>query len=85
MLRTLWFTILLILGAWPATLVAQERYLISYNGFGVGQAPVWATKDFGLFAKYGLNPDLVMISGSAPGTQALVGGALTLLRQTGQR
>ncbi len=37
MLRALWFTILLILGAWPATLVAQERYLISYNGFGVGQ------------------------------------------------
>jgi ABC-type nitrate/sulfonate/bicarbonate transport system substrate-binding protein len=75
MLRALWFTILLILSAWPATLVAQERYLVSYNGFGVGQAPVWATKDFGLFAKYGLNTDLVMISGSAPGTQALLGGS----------
>ena len=81
MLRALWFTILLILGAWPATLVAQERYLISYNGFGVGQAPIWATKDFGLFAKYGLNTDLVMISGSAPGTQALV-GASTHFAQT---
>ena len=75
MLKALWFTILLILGAWPATLVAQERYLISYNGFGVGQAPIWATKDFGLFTKYGLNTDLVMISGSAPGTQALLGGS----------
>jgi ABC-type nitrate/sulfonate/bicarbonate transport system substrate-binding protein len=75
MLRALWFTISLIFGVWPATLVAQERYLISYNGFGVGQAPIWATKDFGLFTKYGLNTDLVMISGSAPGTQALVGGS----------
>jgi ABC-type nitrate/sulfonate/bicarbonate transport system substrate-binding protein len=75
MSKALWFIILLILGAWPATLFAQERYLVSYNGFGMGQAPVWATKDFGLFAKYGLNPDLVMISGSAPGTQALVGGS----------
>jgi ABC-type nitrate/sulfonate/bicarbonate transport system substrate-binding protein len=75
MLRALWCTILLILSLWPATLVAQERYLVSYNGFGVGAAPVWATKDFGLFAKYGLNPDLVMISGSAPGIQALLGGS----------
>src|SRR5262245_40114892 len=74
MLRALWFTILLI-SAWPAFLVAEERYLASYNGFGVGAAPLWATKEFGLFAKYGLNPDLVMISGSAPGTQALLGGS----------
>ena len=50
----MWFFILLILNAWPATLVAEERYWASYNGFGVGAAPLWATKDFGLFAKYGL-------------------------------
>jgi hypothetical protein len=75
MLKALWLTILLIFGAWPANLAAQERYLISYNGFGMGQAPVWATKDLGLFAKYGLNTDVVMISGSAPATQALVGGS----------
>jgi ABC-type nitrate/sulfonate/bicarbonate transport system substrate-binding protein len=74
MSKALWFTILLI-NACPATLVAEERYLASYNGFGVGAAPLWATKDFGLFAKFGLNPDLVMISGSAPGTQALLGGS----------
>jgi ABC-type nitrate/sulfonate/bicarbonate transport system substrate-binding protein len=74
-LKALWFAILLILGICPATLVAQDRYLASYNGFGVGAAPLWATKDFGFFAKYGLNPDLVMISGSAPGTQALLGGS----------
>ena len=76
MLNALWFAILLILlNAWPAALGAQERYLASYNGFGVGATPLWATKDFGLFTKYGLSPDLVMISGSAPGTQALVGGS----------
>jgi len=75
MVKASWFFILVILNAWPATLVAEEPYLASYNGFGVGAAPLWATKDFGLFAKYGLNPDLVMISGSAPGTQALLGGS----------
>jgi NitT/TauT family transport system substrate-binding protein len=36
---------------------------------------VWAAKDFGFFAKYGLNTDLVMIAGSAPATQALAGGS----------
>ncbi len=75
MLKALCFTVLLILSAWPATLVAEERYLVSYNQFGGGQAPVWAAKDFGFFAKYGLNTDLVMIAGSAPATQALVGGS----------
>lgn len=75
MLKAWPFAILLILSICPATLVAEERYLASYNGFGVGAAPLWATKDFGFFAKYGLNPDLVMISGSAPGTQALLGGS----------
>lgn len=75
MLKALWFTILLILCACPVILVAEERYLVSYNGFGISQAPVWAAKDFGFFAKYSLNPDLVMISGSAPATQALLGGS----------
>ncbi|HEX7232831.1 MAG TPA: hypothetical protein VF452_20760, partial [Candidatus Binatia bacterium] len=68
MLNALWSAVFLILSAWPAALCAQERYLASYNGFGVGAAPLWATKEFGLFTKYGLSPDLVMISGSAPGT-----------------
>jgi ABC-type nitrate/sulfonate/bicarbonate transport system substrate-binding protein len=75
MLNALCFAILLILNAWPAALGAQEQYLASYNGFGVGAAPLWATKEFGLFTKYGLSPDLVMISRSVPGTQALVGGS----------
>jgi NitT/TauT family transport system substrate-binding protein len=75
MLKALCFTVLLILSAWPATLIAQERYLVSYNQFGGGQAGVWAAKDVGFFAKYGLNPDLVMIAGSAPATQALLGGS----------
>ena len=66
--RTVW-------SAAPATLVAQERIMVSYAGFAGFQAPVWAAKDFGLFAKYGLSTDLVMIPGSARGTQALLAGS----------
>src|SRR3989441_7634824 len=75
MFKAFWAAILLILIAAPATLVAEERYLVSYAGF---QAPVWAAKDFGLFAKYGLSTDLVMIPGSARGTQALLAGSTPL-------
>jgi NitT/TauT family transport system substrate-binding protein len=66
---------LLTLCAAPATLLAQDRYLVSYAGFGGFQAPAWAAKDFGLFTKYGLNTELVMIPGSTRGTQALLAGS----------
>jgi ABC-type nitrate/sulfonate/bicarbonate transport system substrate-binding protein len=58
-----------------ATVPAQERLLVSYAGFGGFQAPAWAAKDLGLFTKYGLSTELVMIPGSARGTQALLGGS----------
>jgi NitT/TauT family transport system substrate-binding protein len=54
---------------------AQERYIASYAGFAGFQAPLWAAKDFGLLAKYSVDTDLVMIPGSARGTQALIGGS----------
>jgi ABC-type nitrate/sulfonate/bicarbonate transport system substrate-binding protein len=75
MLKVFCCSVLLILSAAPATLVAQERYMVSYAGFAGFQAPLWAAKDFGLFAKYGLSVDLVMIPGSARGTQALLAGS----------
>jgi len=73
--KAFWSTTLLLLCAVPATLIAQERYLISYAGFAGFQAPAWAAKDLGLFTKYGLSIDLVMIPGSARGTQALLAGS----------
>src|SRR5262249_50118478 len=75
MLKALCFTVLLILSAWPATLVGEEQYLVSYNQFGGWLARLLSAKDFGFFAKYGLNTDLVSIAGSAPATQSLVGGS----------
>lgn len=75
MLKALCTAILVILCASPVEVLAQGRYLVSYAGFAGFQAPVWAAKDLGLFAKYGLNTDLVMIPGSTRGTQALLGGS----------
>ncbi|MGE5820779.1 MAG: ABC transporter substrate-binding protein [Deltaproteobacteria bacterium] len=66
----------LVLGLFPARLAAQEKYIASYAGFAGFQAPLWAAKDFGLLAKFGVNVDLVMIPGSARGAQALLGGSI---------
>jgi ABC-type nitrate/sulfonate/bicarbonate transport system substrate-binding protein len=60
----------------PEQLAAQEKYIASYAGFAGFQAPLWAAKDFGFTAKYGVNTDLVMIPGSARGAQALLGGSI---------
>ncbi len=69
-----WF-VWLALCATPPASIAQERTIASYAGFAGFQAPLWAAKDFGLLAKYGVSTDLVMIPGSARGTQALLGGS----------
>ena len=65
----IWITI----SGWAS---AQENYLIAYGGFAGFQAPVWAPKDLGLLAKYGLSGDVVMIPGSTRGIQALVAGSV---------
>ncbi len=56
--------------------LAQERYLIAYGGFAGFQVPIWAAKDLGYLAKYGLNGDVVMVPGSAHEIQALLGGSV---------
>ena len=79
MLNAFWSTILLILSAAPATLLAQERYFVSYAGFGGFQAQVWAAQGIGLFKKYGLNTYIVMIPGSTS-----KGSAYSSLKTTAQ-
>jgi NitT/TauT family transport system substrate-binding protein len=60
----------------PAALRAQETNLVAYAGFAGFQAPVWAPKDLGLFAKYGFNGELVFISGSVRQIQAILGNSI---------
>src|SRR3954466_8430916 len=71
-LRPLLFIILFL----PAVARADERYLIAYGGFAGFQSPVWAAKDLGLLAKYGLAAETVMVPGSTREIQALVGGSV---------
>lgn len=58
------------------SLFAQQRFIHSVSGTSSSQGAIWATKDLGLFEKYGLNVDLVLIPGGARGMQALLGGSV---------
>jgi ABC-type nitrate/sulfonate/bicarbonate transport system substrate-binding protein len=60
----------------PASLAAQESYLVAYAGFAGFQAPVWAPKDLGLMTKYGFNGDVILVPGSVRQIQALQGGSI---------
>ena len=68
--------LLLVLPMAPRTLLGQERHLIAYAGFGGFQTPLWATKDLGLLAKYGVAGDLVLTPGSTRQIQALVANSV---------
>ena len=66
----------LVYFACPLRVVAQPRFIHAYSGTSSAQLAIWAAKDLGLFAKYGLDADLVFISGSARAMQALLGGSI---------
>jgi len=71
-------SILLLLLVLPLVSRAQETHLVAYAGFAGFQAPVWAPKEFGLFAKYGFNGDVVLLSGSVRQIQAMLGNSIQL-------
>src|SRR5882724_6029146 len=76
MIRSVNTALLLALVILPIRVTAQEKYIASYAGFAGFQAPLWAAKDFGFLTKDGVNVDLVMITGSARGAQAMLGGSI---------
>jgi NitT/TauT family transport system substrate-binding protein len=60
----------------PFGVRAQEQIVAGYDGHAGFQGPLWAAKDLGLFDKYGLTAELVLIPGSARGMAALLSGSV---------
>ena len=56
---------------------------ISYGGTSGYNVPVWVTQDAGLFKKYGLNAELIFISGAAPGMQAMLANEVHFANTSG--
>ena len=74
MIKMLLLSALLFLNC-PRIIFAQTHFIHSHSGTSSTQLAVWAAKDLNLFTKYGLDVDLVFISGGARGMQALIGGS----------
>ena len=55
---------------------AQLRHIHSGAGVSPTQLPFWTAKELGIFDKYGLSVELVVISSGPRGMQALLGGSL---------
>ena len=66
---------LLMFNSTSSSVLAQQHHLHSSAGVGSNQLPMYVAKDLGLFEKYGLNVELIVITGGARGLQALFGGS----------
>jgi ABC-type nitrate/sulfonate/bicarbonate transport system substrate-binding protein len=53
---------------------SAEKIIADYGGTSGFQAPIWAAREGGFFAKYGLDVDVVMIPGGTQSMQALISG-----------
>jgi NitT/TauT family transport system substrate-binding protein len=60
-------------GAWSAA-APLEKMIVGWSAVAGSQAPVWITKEAGLFEKNGLDVTLIYIDGGSKATQALLSG-----------
>src|SRR5918995_3935058 len=75
MVKRLFLATILVFSC-SVNLFAQSRFIHSHSGTSSTQLAIWGAKDLGLFEKYGLDVDLVFISGGARTMQALLGGSI---------
>jgi ABC-type nitrate/sulfonate/bicarbonate transport system substrate-binding protein len=78
LLASVFFVTTTIFGAAQA-----QTTRISYGGTSGYNVPIWVTQDAGLFKKYGLNTELIFISGAAPGMQAMLANEVHFANTSG--
>ncbi len=59
----------------PIAAHAADKIVADFGGISGFQSASWVAKDLKLFDKYGINVDLVMITGGARSVAALLGGS----------
>jgi ABC-type nitrate/sulfonate/bicarbonate transport system substrate-binding protein len=76
--------VIALLSLWPIQETRpQEKIRIGYGAVSIQSGLVWIAKEKGLFAKYGLTPEIVYIPGGSTNIQALISGNLDLTQLTG--
>jgi NitT/TauT family transport system substrate-binding protein len=66
-----------------AATASAQALRISYSGVSGQNLAIWVTHEAGLFKKYGLNPELLMIAGGVTNIQALLAGEIAFVYQGG--
>lgn len=62
---------------------AQQPVRISYGGTSGYNVPIWVTQEAGLFKKYGLNTELIFLSGASAGMQAMLANEIHFANTSG--
>ena len=71
------FTVFAMLGS-ADTAPAADKLRISYSAINATQAFLWVAQDNGIFAKYGLDGELLYINSGTMNIAALVGGSVQI-------
>jgi NitT/TauT family transport system substrate-binding protein len=68
----------------PLAHAQLRRVLIGYSSFSSNQTPLWVAKEEGIYKRFGLDIDLILIEGGTRGAQALISGDLPIMGMAGQ-
>ena len=72
-----------LLFIWPIRSYPQEKIWVGYGAVSVQSSLVSIANQRGLFAKYGLAPEIIYIPGGSTNVQALISGNLDLTQLSG--
>lgn len=83
MKKTLWLLVVGFVIGFIANGNAEERIRVGQGAVSLQSGILFIAKDRGLFAKYGLNPEIIYIPGGSVNVQVLVSGNLDLSQLSG--
>src|SRR5262245_33977977 len=85
-LRTSLFVITILLLTFQRSQAQDKKlepFTISYASVSGTRGPLWIAQDLGIFAKYGLDVDLVYIASGVTSVNALLGGSVDIIAASG--
>jgi NitT/TauT family transport system substrate-binding protein len=82
--KSIWMsTLLMLLLPHSAVRAQQEKMIVGYSAQAGAYAPIWITKETGLFRKNGLDVNLVFIPGGPTAAAAMVAGDVQAMAMAG--
>lgn len=81
MARSIALIVLLLTIAWSGVALRAQPLRISYSGVAGQNLAIWVTYETGLFKKYGLDPEMLMIAGGVTNLQALLAREIAFVYQ----